>query len=121
MQAFVGAMPRVRPHYAVKSNPHGGMLQGMVGLGCGFDCASAAEIRQALTTGVQPADIIFAHTCKLPGDIRYAASMGVHVRRCRSLLKTAVPRSCVLDCRCAVRSAAQQPCRLTFLSAAADL
>ena len=80
-QAFVGAMPRVRPHYAVKCNPHGGLVRALAGLGCGFDCASAAEIRQALATGVHPADIIFAHTCKLPRDIRFAASVGVHVRR----------------------------------------
>lgn len=94
VQAFVGAMPRVRPHYAVKCNPHGGLLRAVAGLGCGFDCASAAEIRQALATGVQPTDIIFAHTCKLPGDIRFAASMGIHVRCRRPALASDAVKGC---------------------------
>jgi len=34
--------------------------------GCGFDCASAAEIQLALDAGVSPERIIFAHPAKRP-------------------------------------------------------
>ena len=44
-RAWMEAMPRVHPHYAVKCNPDTAMLATLAALGAGFDCASEAEIR----------------------------------------------------------------------------
>ncbi len=37
---FRAAMPRVRPHYAVKANPDRRVLKALVEEGCGFEIAS---------------------------------------------------------------------------------
>eukprot|EP00892_Ulva_mutabilis_P009325 jgi/Ulvmu1/6765/UM030_0101.1 len=76
-QAFVESMPRVRPFYAVKCNPHSGIVRAMAVLGCGFDCASAPEMQAALAAGATPADMILAHPCKRPVDLRFAAHSDV--------------------------------------------
>ena len=39
------ALPRVQPHYSVRCNPDPALLGTLAALGCGFDCASEAEIR----------------------------------------------------------------------------
>ena len=44
VQAWRAAMPRVRPFYAVKCHPDPGMIATLASMGCGFDCASPAEI-----------------------------------------------------------------------------
>lgn len=46
-------------------------------LGCGFDCASATEIKQALDCGTMPENIIFANPCKMPSMIEFARSAKV--------------------------------------------
>ena len=46
-------------------------------LGNGFDCASKAEIDDALNTGVDPSRIIYAQPCKTASYLRYAAKVGV--------------------------------------------
>lgn len=40
----------------------------------GFDCASKAELARVLELGVPTHRIIFAHPCKRPCDIAYAAA-----------------------------------------------
>jgi diaminopimelate decarboxylase len=45
--------------------------------GCGFDCASAAEIQLALDAGVSPERIIFAHPAKRPYAIPFAILIGL--------------------------------------------
>lgn len=79
IQAFVSAMPRVRPHYAVKCNPDPVMLRVLAALGAGFDCASAGEVQAALQAGAGPEDIILAQACKRPVDLRVAAASNVRV------------------------------------------
>ena len=81
-QAFVAAMPRVRPHYAIKCNSDHVMLSVLAALGCGFDCASPPEVAAALEAGAAPEDIIFASTCKRPTDMRCVVSNNIRVRRC---------------------------------------
>jgi hypothetical protein len=75
--AWVRAMPRVEPFYAVKCNPDDGILAVLAALGAGFDCASEAEIAQVLAHGVSPDRIIYAHPCKPAKQLRWAAAAGV--------------------------------------------
>jgi len=71
------AMPRIKPHYAVKCNDHPTVLRVLASLGIGFDCASKTEIDKVLALGVDPSRIIYAHTTKPPSHIRHAAQMNV--------------------------------------------
>lgn len=68
--------PTIRPFYAVKCNPHPLIVERMARLGAGFDCASPAEIDIALKY-VNPKDVLYAHPCKRPCDIRYARSKNI--------------------------------------------
>jgi ornithine decarboxylase len=70
-------LPRISPFYAVKCNPNEMVVKTLYDLGSGFDCASKAEIQQALDTGISPSKIIYANPCKQVSHIRYAASKGV--------------------------------------------
>lgn len=84
----MAALPRVTPFYAVKCNPDRLILRTLAALGCGFDCASAREMRAVLEMGVPPERIIFAHPCKLPADVDFAVSANVQVRPPLQLLYT---------------------------------
>ncbi|GBF87342.1 ornithine decarboxylase [Raphidocelis subcapitata] len=75
--AWRAALPRVAPFYAVKCNPEPGLLAMLDALGCGFDCASVAELQAAAALGVPQERIIFANPCKRAADFRYAAAHGV--------------------------------------------
>ena len=52
--AWRKAMPRVIPFYAVKCSPMMAVIELLAANGCGFDCASAAEIAMVLGAGVDP-------------------------------------------------------------------
>src|ERR1043165_3568143 len=58
---FRAAMPRVRPHYAVKANPDRRVLKALIQEGCGFEIASTAELDLLLGLGVNPAEIFFSN------------------------------------------------------------
>ena len=74
-------LPKVIPHYAVKSNPDGTLLRELYRGGVKFDCASGREIRDCEAfSGVGMAvtkDIIFANPTKTESDMRLAASHGI--------------------------------------------
>ncbi|KAI8146583.1 pyridoxal-dependent decarboxylase [Fennellomyces sp. T-0311] len=70
-------LPRIEPFYAVKCNPDQHLVKYLSTLGIGFDCASRTEIQQVLDAGVAPNKIIYAHPCKQPSYITYAAQHGV--------------------------------------------
>lgn len=53
------------------------LLRTLAELGAGFDCASEAEIAQALALGLAPDKIVFASAIKFRRDIRYARNHGV--------------------------------------------
>ncbi|KIY99133.1 ornithine decarboxylase [Monoraphidium neglectum] len=72
-------MPRVAPFYAVKCNPQPALLRLLAALGAGFDCASKAELEAVMALGVPQDRIIFAHPCKRPLDLRFAAAAGVRL------------------------------------------
>ncbi|KAI8098967.1 ornithine decarboxylase [Halteromyces radiatus] len=70
-------LPRIEPHFAIKSNPDPMVAKLLASLGVGFDCASKAEIQQVLDMGVEPSRIIYANPCKQASYIRYVAQQNV--------------------------------------------
>ncbi|OMJ19250.1 Antizyme inhibitor 2 [Smittium culicis] len=71
-ESWVTELPRVIPHFAVKSNPDPAIIKILASLGTGFDCASKAEIKLILDAGVSPDRIIYAHPCKPTSHLLYA-------------------------------------------------
>src|SRR5258706_256359 len=74
---FRAAMPRVRPHYAVKANPDRRVLKVLAQEGCGFEIASIAELDLLLSLGVPAAEVFFSNPVKSRDAIAYAAAKGV--------------------------------------------
>ncbi|XP_041673397.1 ornithine decarboxylase-like, partial [Cheilinus undulatus] len=72
-------LPRVKPFYAVKCNNTPAVVQMLRTLDTGFDCASKGEIQLALSLGVAPEKIIYAHTTKPMSHIKYACAHGVNM------------------------------------------
>jgi len=71
-------LPRVKPHYAVKCNNDQIICRMLAQAGCGFDCASQAELEQCLAMGVAPSKLIYANPCKQANMLRFARNVGVH-------------------------------------------
>jgi ornithine decarboxylase len=76
-QLWSAALPGVHPFYAVKCNNDPVLMQTLAALGCGFDCASKAEIKSVLDLGVCPERIIYANPCKQASHLKYACKKGV--------------------------------------------
>src|SRR6185436_13591254 len=74
---FRAAMPRVRPHYAVKANPDRRVVKALAQEGCGFEIASMAELDLLLALGVDVSGVLFSNPVKSRDSIAYAASKGV--------------------------------------------
>ena len=74
---FRAAMPRVRPHYAVKANPDRRVLKVLAQEGCGFEIASTTELDLLLALGQPAAEIFFSNPVKSREAIAYAAAKGV--------------------------------------------
>ena len=74
---FHAAMPRVRPHYAVKANPDPRVLKVLVEEGAGFEIASIAELDLLLSLGVPAAEVFYSNPVKSRASIAYAAAKGV--------------------------------------------
>jgi ornithine decarboxylase len=74
---FRAAMPRVRPHYAVKANPDRRVLKVLAQEGCGFEIASTSELDLLLGLGIPAAEIFFSNPVKAREAIAYAAGKGV--------------------------------------------
>ncbi|HEX7053696.1 MAG TPA: type III PLP-dependent enzyme [Burkholderiales bacterium] len=77
VRRFRAAMPRVRPHYAVKANPDRRVLKALVQEGCGFEIASTAELDLLLGLGVPAAEVFYSNPVKSREWIAYAAAKGV--------------------------------------------
>ncbi|WP_025321612.1 pyridoxal-dependent decarboxylase, exosortase A system-associated [Deferrisoma camini] len=72
------ALPdEVEIHYAVKANPHPEIVRFFRDLGCGFDVASAGELRVVLDAGANPAAVGFAGPGKREFEIREACRAGI--------------------------------------------
>ncbi len=74
---FRAAMPRVRPHYAMKANPDRRVLKTLLQEGCSFEIASAAELDMLLALGVNPAEVFYSNPMKSRQAVTYAAAKGV--------------------------------------------
>lgn len=74
---FQAAMPRVRPHYAVKANPDPRVLRTLIAEGCGFEIASIAELDLLLSLGVPAAEVFYSNPMKSREYVTYAAAKGV--------------------------------------------
>jgi ornithine decarboxylase len=74
---FAAAMPRVRPHYAVKANPDPRVLRALIEEGAGFEIASIAELDLLLELGVPAAEIFYSNPMKSRDYVAYAARKGV--------------------------------------------
>ena len=57
-------LPTIKPYYAVKCNNMPVVLEELHKGGCGFDCASLAELQSVRKIGSLPQDIIYANPCK---------------------------------------------------------
>src|SRR5438270_10200634 len=77
VRRFRAAMPRVRPHYAVKANPDRRVLKALIQEGCGFELASIAELDLLLGLGVPAAEVFFSNPVRSRDSIAYAAGKGV--------------------------------------------
>src|SRR5258705_4584474 len=76
VRRFRAAMPRVRPHYAVKANPDRRVLKVLAQESCGFEIASTAELDLLLSLGANPAEVFFSNPMKSRESIAYAAAKG---------------------------------------------
>src|ERR1044071_8716089 len=74
---FRAAMPRVRPHYAVKANPDRRVLKVLAQEGCGFEIASIAELDLLISLGGNPAEVFYSNPVNSRDSIAYAAAKGV--------------------------------------------
>lgn len=79
---FHAALPRVRPHFAVKCNPDPVVVSLLADLGASFDCASEPEIAMvAAALGGDPAAVrdrvVYANPCKAASHVAFARSVGV--------------------------------------------
>ena len=72
-------MPRVKPFYAVKCNNDAAICRLLALSGCGFDCASQAEIEQVMEMGVPVDQIIYANPCKQASMLRFARDSNVRL------------------------------------------
>jgi diaminopimelate decarboxylase len=66
-------------HYSIKANPMPALVQHLAGLVDGLDVASGGELKVALDTGKDPANISFAGPGKGEAELAQAVAAGVHV------------------------------------------
>jgi ornithine decarboxylase len=76
-QAFGTELPGVDVHYAMKCNPDRRVLRRLHELGCGFEVASAVELRRLAAIGVDPTGVIFSNPVKPAAHVAAAARAGV--------------------------------------------
>src|SRR5690349_8180510 len=74
---FRAALPRVRPHFAVKANPDPRVLKVLIQEGARFEIASIAELDLLMSLNVAPAEIFYSNPMKCRAYLEYAASKGV--------------------------------------------
>ncbi len=77
LRRFRAAMPRVRPHYAVKANPDRRVLKVLVQEGAGFEIASVAELDLLLSLGANVSEVFFSNPMRSRDADAYAAGKGV--------------------------------------------
>ena len=63
----------------MKCNPDPHILSLLLDEGCGFDCASKAEIQMLLDLNCAPERLIYANPCKQASHLRFAAEHNVRL------------------------------------------
>ena len=76
-RSFIAAMPRVRPHFAVKANPDVNILKIFREEGCCFEIASSAELQAMIDLGMDLNTVFYSNPIKSPASIRHAAAAGI--------------------------------------------
>ena len=74
---FRAAMPRVRPHYAIKANPDPRVIQALLQEGVGCEIASSAELDLLVGLGVRAAEVFYSNPMKSRQAIAHASAKGV--------------------------------------------
>jgi len=74
---FMAAMPRVRPHYAVKANPDMDILRTFKEEGTCFEVASIAEVDAMLKLGAYMQTVFYSNPIKSPAAVAHAAKNGI--------------------------------------------
>jgi ornithine decarboxylase len=77
LRRFRAAMPRVRPHYAVKANPDRRVLKVLAQEGAGFEIASTAELDLLLPLGVSAREVFYSNPMRSRESDAYAVAKGV--------------------------------------------
>lgn len=109
VDSFHTLLPRVVPHYAVKTNDDRVLLTTLVNKGVNFDCASGIEIVKVLDAGATSDRIIFAHTIKKPSDILFARDVGVSLSTYDSTYEIDKMKLYHPECRMILRIRADDP------------
>ena len=74
---FRAAMPRVRPHYAIKANPDPRVIEALRQEGAGCEIASSAELDLLTGLGVPAAELYYSNPMKSRQAIAHASAQGV--------------------------------------------
>jgi ornithine decarboxylase len=75
--AWKKALPWIKPHYAIKSNPAMPLLNDFHANGASFDCASRAELESVMSVGASKEDIVYSNPIKDESDLTWAENNGV--------------------------------------------
>ena len=70
-------LPRAKTCYAVKANPHDGILKRLAALGSHFDVASAGEMEMLAAVGVTGDRMIYANPVRDRCGLETAAHLGI--------------------------------------------
>lgn len=77
LSAWKEALPWIKPHYAIKSNPALPLLNDFHSNGASFDCASRSELESVLSVGASRDDIVYSNPIKDESDLMWAENHGV--------------------------------------------
>lgn len=77
VRRFMAAMPKVRPHFAVKANPDQDILRSFKEEGACFEVASIAEIDAMVELGADMQTVFYSNPIKSPVAIAHAAKNGI--------------------------------------------
>lgn len=74
---IAASLPGAEVYYAVKANPHPGVLEALAREGCGFEVSSRPELEAVLRLGVTIDRVISSNPVKRPDYIRRAFELGL--------------------------------------------
>jgi ornithine decarboxylase len=71
-------LPGVKLYYAVKANPHKGIIRKLTELGSYFDVASDGEMQYLTEMGIAPERMVYANPVKTPNGLKVAKETGIY-------------------------------------------